>query len=131
MSFLVDTDHVSAHLRSRRPATAKFMQYAGRLNVSAVTLAELKTWIYRASTPDKLREGFAQLVPDLVSLPVDDAVAEVFGQLGASFRDRGVTLPTPDLLIAATALVHDLTLVTGNTRHFAGIPDLRMENWLA
>jgi predicted nucleic acid-binding protein len=35
-----------------------------------------------------------------------------------------------DLLIAATALVYDLTLVTHNTRHFQGIPDLRLEDWL-
>jgi len=36
-----------------------------------------------------------------------------------------------DLLIAAVALLHDLTLVTHNTRDFQGISGLRLENWLA
>ena len=37
----------------------------------------------------------------------------------------------PDLQIAAIALRHRLTVVTGNIRHFAGIPGLKVENWLA
>ena len=36
-----------------------------------------------------------------------------------------------DLMIASTALVHDLTLVTHNTSHFARIPGLRLADWLA
>jgi tRNA(fMet)-specific endonuclease VapC len=35
-----------------------------------------------------------------------------------------------DLLIAAVALTHDLTLVTHNTQHFQNIPNLRLEDWL-
>ena len=40
-------------------------------------------------------------------------------------------MPNSDLLIAATALVHGLTLVTHNTRHFQNVPNLEVEEWLA
>ncbi len=67
---------------------------------------------------------------EFVLLPVDADVAERFGEVGAALLDRGQAVATPDLLIAATALVHDLTLVTGNVRHFSMIEGLRKENWL-
>ena len=98
--------------------------------MSAVALAELKTWLHRLNTPDRYREGLAMLMTDFVLLPVDEAVADRFGKLGAKLLDQGQTVATPDLLIAATALVHDLTLVTGNVRHFEVVEGLRIENWL-
>jgi predicted nucleic acid-binding protein len=44
--------------------------------------------------------------------------------------DQGRPTMSTDLFIAATALVHDLTLVTHNTRHFQNVPDLAVEDWL-
>lgn len=44
--------------------------------------------------------------------------------------DAGKPAPGMDLLIAATALVHNLTLVTHNVPDFANIPDLRVVDWL-
>lgn len=110
--------------------TGKLFQYAGRLHVSVVTLAELKTWLYRAATPTRYRDGFEVLATDLVAISINESVAKTCGVLGARLSEQGLTLPIPDLLIAATALVHDLTLVTGNERHFAAIEGLRVENWL-
>jgi tRNA(fMet)-specific endonuclease VapC len=46
-------------------------------------------------------------------------------------EERGLPLADADLRIAAIALANDLTLVTGNVRHFRRIPDLAVENWLA
>lgn len=130
MSFLVDTVVVSAHLRGHRSVSTMFLQYTGGLHVSAVTLAESKTWLYRSSTPKKFRDSFELLADDLLALDVDEVVAEAFGRIGAKLYDDGWTLPTPDLLIACTAIVHNLTLVTSNTQRFSPIPGLRIENWL-
>jgi predicted nucleic acid-binding protein len=51
---------------------------------------------------------------------------ERFAYLRAELRRRGQLFPDLDLLIAATALQHDLTLLTRNVRHFNRIPDLRL-----
>ena len=130
MSFLLDTDILSAHLRGNAEVSTRLLQHTGQLSISAVTLAELKTWLYRGNTPQRYRDGLAMLIAEMAVLPVDDAVAERFGEVGARLLDAGTTVATPDLLIAATSLVHDLTLVTGNVRHFSAIPSLRIENWL-
>ena len=47
-----------------------------------------------------------------------------FARLRGELRQRGLLIPDPDILIAATALTHNLTLVTRNRRHFERIPDL-------
>jgi predicted nucleic acid-binding protein len=98
--------------------------------MSTVTLAELKTWLHRRNTPARYHVGLAMAMTDFILLPVDEAIADRFGDLGAKLLDQGQTVATPDLLIAATALVHDLTLVTGNVRHFEAIDELRIDNWL-
>lgn len=62
-------------------------------------------------------------------LPVSAPVADRAAFLAAELELKGLPLETHDLLIAATALEHDLTLVTRNIRHFRRIPSLRVENW--
>jgi predicted nucleic acid-binding protein len=130
VSFLIDADVISAHLRGRGKVTSRLLQYTGQLAMSTITLAELKIWLHRSNTPQRFRDGLILLTAEFVVLPVDERVAETFGELGAQLLDRGHSIATPDLLIAATALVHGRTLVTGNVRHFAAVDGLRIENWL-
>ena len=62
-------------------------------------------------------------------LPVDIRVAEHYARVQAVSTRIGRTRPAFDLLIAATALVHKLTLATCNVRHFEGIDGLPVEDW--
>lgn len=63
-------------------------------------------------------------------LDVTLAVAEKYGQLQAGLLDAGMPAPGMDMLIAATALVHDLTLVTHNTQDYVNVPGLRLVDWI-
>ena len=63
-------------------------------------------------------------------LPFDEAAGEVYGPLRALLEAEGRRLDEPDLRIASIALARNLTLVTGNVRHFERVPDLKIENWL-
>jgi tRNA(fMet)-specific endonuclease VapC len=131
MSFLIDTDICSAHLRGAPSVTSRFLQHSGRLHVSVICVAELSTWLFRKNTPTRFRDSCSVMLRDFTVLPVDETVAELFGKLGAGLADLGTSVSTPDLLIAATAMAHDLTLVTHNTRHFERIPGLSKVDWLA
>lgn len=131
MSFLLDTDTCSAHLKQRGAVTSKFLQYAGRLHVSVITLGEVLTWALRANVPPQRSQGVQTLLDDVVLLEVTEDVARQFGQLRAGLLDAGRPTPEMDLWIAATALVHGLTVVTHNTQDFAHIPGLTLDDWLS
>jgi tRNA(fMet)-specific endonuclease VapC len=130
MSFLIDTDICSAHLRDVGSVTSRFSQYSGHLRISTVSLVELYAWISREKTPTRHRDGLMALLSDMTIVDLDHAVARQFGQLRGGMLDRGLVVPGMDLLIAATALVHDLVMVTHNTKHFITIPGLVVEDWL-
>jgi len=129
MSFVVDTDTCSAYLKGNGTVSNRFFQYTGGLYISTVTLAELHTWVSRAAAPPKRSAALLALLRDVTTLDVTPDVARKFGQVRAALLDGGLPPPNLDLLIAATALVHNFTLVTHNTQDFVNIPGLRLADW--
>lgn len=131
MAFLVDTDICSAYLKGDRRLYGRFMQYGGGVHVSVVTEAELWAWVGRAKVAEHRREGVRDLMRMATRLPLDEVVAQRAGAERAALLDQGAVVPTVDMLIAATALVHDLTMVTHNVLHFKRVPGLRVIDWLS
>ena len=66
----------------------------------------------------------------IVVVDVRAQIAKRFGELRAALLDAGQGTPDMDLLIAATALEHGLTLVTHNVADYAGVPGLSIQDWL-
>ena len=130
MSFLVDTDICSAHLRGDRSVFSRFMQHTGQLSVSAITAGELYSWTLRSKAPPDRLQALQQFLMGVAIMPVDLEVSYQFGVLRANLLDRGQPRMSTDLFIAATALIHGLTLVTHNARHFQNIPGLVVEDWI-
>jgi tRNA(fMet)-specific endonuclease VapC len=131
--YCFDTDIVSAvikrdpplHLIRRLATTPPGDQYT-----TAITLGELLYGVAKRGSP-ALAERVRELVASAGTvLPFDDAAAERYGALRATLERDGRRLAEPDLRIASISLARDLTLVTANTRHFARVPELRLENWL-
>lgn len=131
MSFLLDTNILSAHLRRPSGLIHRFVQYSGRLYASSVSIAELYVWILGRPDPAPIRSAVETLLTREVGvIPFDVDCAEQFGHMRLELKRAGTGVDNMDLLIAATALVYDLTLVTHNTAHFKNIPELRVEDWL-
>jgi tRNA(fMet)-specific endonuclease VapC len=130
MSFLIDTNIGSAHIKRPGLLNHRFIQYMGRVAIPTIALAELRAGAYMLPDPSKLLLKIEDLLVFLEVLDFDDAAAEEFGKLRGVFHRQGFTVPTMDLLIASIALAHDLTLVTHNTADFVRIPGLRLEDWL-
>lgn len=98
---------------------------------TAITLGEL---LYGASKRGSV--SLTRRVRELVYtaqavLPFDELAAETYGALRAGLELAGRRLDEPDLRIGSIALSRELTLITGNVRHFARVPELSVENWLA
>ncbi len=131
MSHLLDTNICAAHFRRPAGLAHRFFQYGGGLFIPTVVLAELYAGAYHVTDPTPLLQKIVDLLQDVQVLPFDEGCAEQFGKVRGSLLRRGTTIPVMDLMIASVALMHDLTLVTHNTADFKGIPDLRLDDWLA
>jgi tRNA(fMet)-specific endonuclease VapC len=130
VSFLLDTDICSAYLKGDRRLSERFIQYGGHLNVSALSAAELFAWVLRAKAPRSRLLGLQAFLADVAFLDVNRDVSRRFGEIRSRQLDRGLFTPELDLLIASTALTHDLILVTHNVGDFSQVADLKLQDWL-
>ena len=121
--FLLDTDVLSAHRRpDRTPAIANWLSSRRTvdLHLSVVSIGEIERGIARQRARDAaFAEALASWLDRVLRLygdrilGIDAPTARRWGQLSASIGHQGA-----DLLIAATALEHGLTVVTRNVRHY-------------
>jgi predicted nucleic acid-binding protein len=135
MAYLFDTDAISETLKPK-PADAyvRWLQTVPRQDqyTSAVVAGELFKGAYRSQASRKwVRRIEASVLPAVTVLSYDVDVARVYGQIRAELESAGKMPGEADLQIAATALFHDLALVTGNVRHFERVPGLRIHTVLA
>lgn len=127
MSFLIDTDWIIDALHGIPAAVVPLTDLAPNgLALSIITLGELYDGAYRLSNPAADVQAIRRFVQGYQILPLTDQIMEHFGRHRAYLRGRGATVPDLDLLIAGTALVHNLTLLTRNQRHFGRIPGIRL-----
>lgn len=72
-----------------------------------------------------------EILPLAIWLPIDERVAVATADLRAALRKSGKGIEVTDGILAATASVYDLVLVTRNVRHFQNVPGLAVENWFS
>ena len=135
MAYLFDTDAISEVLKPR-PA-AGYVRWLASIPreeqfTSAVVVGELYKGAFRSSAvPRHLENVEKRVLPALTVLSYDVSAARVYGQVRAQLESAGRPLADADLQIAATAILHDLELVTGNVKHFKRVPGLRISPVLA
>ena len=135
MSYLVDTNALS-ELRRKQPAQQVVAWFADRprqaLYLSVLTLGEIRKGIERLGDGPRQQQLLDWLEVELPNyflgrvLAVDAHTADRWGRL---LGGAGRPLPAVDSLLAATALQHDLTLVTRNTADFAGLGVRLINPW--
>ncbi len=138
--YLIDTNVISEFIQPQPAAQVIrwFHQVSpSNLYASVMTLGEIRLGIEklpeskrRSALENWLQTGLPIWFASNL-LPVSSGIADRWGKLTIQARRRGMMLTTTDGLIAATALEHDLTLVTRNVKDFA-VPDLVLLNpWTA
>ena len=127
MSYLLDTDWAIQAIAGDLDALGQLQMLAGgRISVSWVTIAELYDGAYRSVNPNVRLARIQQFTHRYPILYPTEQIAIEFAALRVILRQQGNLLADFDLVIAATALHYDLTLITLNRRHFERIPDLRL-----
>jgi tRNA(fMet)-specific endonuclease VapC len=128
--YLLDTDIVIYSLKGHG-AVKKHLEHSLHLplKISIITLMEL---FYGAHKSQKVASNLAKikrLEEAIEIIPLGRETAEIFAMLKVDLEKAGNPLDDFDLILAACALTHDLILVTNNTKHFARIGGLKLENW--
>lgn len=98
--------------------------------ISVVTVAELLHGVERADSETRKirRQAFVEKVIEMIPvLPFDTGVARIYARIWASLVQRGFTIGSHDLIIAATAISLDYTVITANRHDFEKIEGLRLE----
>jgi predicted nucleic acid-binding protein len=127
MTYLVDTDWVAAYLKGRAEAIQRLDALAeDGLAISVITYGEIYEGIYYGRAVKQHEQGFLNFLQGVDVLPLNRTIMKRFAQMRGHLRSQGQLIGNLDVLIAATALYHNLTLITSNTRHFSRIPDLTL-----
>jgi tRNA(fMet)-specific endonuclease VapC len=133
VTYLLDTNAcIQAVNRSPGRIVERLRAHSPRaIRLSVVTKAEL---LYGARHSQRVTENLQLLAAfwhPFLCLPFDDPCAEQYAIIRADLASRGQLIGHADLMIAATARAHDLTLVTHNLRDFSRVVGLRLEDWEA
>lgn len=140
MSYLLDTNVVSEWTKPRPdPGVVAWLDTVDedRVLLGVVTLAELRRGIARLQPGvrrTRLDEWLRHDLPlrfESRILPIDAAVADAWGEIMASRDALGRPMTAMDAMIAATAMVHDLMLVTRNEADFRPTLELIVNPWLS
>ena len=132
--YLFDTDTITNILKpspskaliDRIKSLTRHQQY-----ISTITLYEIVYGAYKSQRKEyHLNKLKGLLLPSVQLASFDAKAAYVCGAVRAGLEAKGTPLSLADLQIASIALANNLTLVTGNTRHFDRITYLHVENWL-
>lgn len=128
---VVDTDTISYFFRGNADVASKFHEYLlehGRVYLSVVTYYEILNGLYFKDAKKQLAQ-FERFVSLNKVLPLTTEIAKTSAGIYADLRMLGQTVSHNDVLIAGTAIVNKLTLVTNNTSHFSRISALDIDNW--
>ena len=128
--ILLDTN-ICIYIINAKPVDVleRFRQYRmGEVGLCSVVAAELAFGVAKSGSL-RNRQALEMFLAPLTILPFDQQASWVYGDLRADLQKRGTPIGSLDTLIAAHALSQQATLVTNNTREFAMVPGLRLENW--
>ena len=131
MTYLLDTNICVHYLNQRESIVKRRLARvpSADIRLCAIVKAELFDGAYRSSHQTQNLELLRSFFGLFISLPFDDPVAEVYGQVRADLAAKGPLIGPNDLMIGAIAFANKLTLVTHNTREFSRIPGLTLEDW--
>lgn len=133
---LLDTDIFSEVLKGvDQNVAAKATAYRatfGRYTISTITVIEIVKGFHKLQREDRVQRFLAS-IPTLDLLTLDLCSAELAGRIYADLERTGQPIGRADPMIAAIALRHDLTLVTGNLSYYERVQklgyNLELDNW--
>lgn len=128
MKYLVDSDWVVDYLAGKQQAISLLSSvWQDGIAISLITLGETYEGIYYGRDPQRSEAVFHLFLRSVDVLPLNRSIMQRFARIRGDLRAKGQLIGDPDILIAATAIYHDLILLTRNTKHFQRISILKAQ----
>ena len=127
--IIFDTDVCIELLHGNRNVPARREQTDEAVGISFMTVGELYYGAEKSDYPTRNHIAVEQFLLSVEVIQSDNQILKRFGRLKAELQNRGLPIADADALIAATTLEKSTRLITGNTKHFERISELRIENW--
>ena len=127
MKYLLDTDVIIDHLRGKTDLSDSLK--SDNLSISIITYGELIFGSEKSEQKEKTKKLVLDFINDLSIkiITLDQKIMEEYGKIKAQLEKKGKGLDDFDLLIASTAKIRLLTLVTRNKKHFGRINKLQLK----
>jgi tRNA(fMet)-specific endonuclease VapC len=133
LRYLLDTN-ICIYIAKQRPISVlqKFQELSvGEVGMSIITYGELFFGVHKSEHLRKSLHILNELTHIIPPIPMPIQAGECYGNIRASLNAKGIPLGNNDLWIAAHAQAERLILVSNNTREFARVDGLKLENWAA
>ena len=128
--YLIDTDIMIYNLKGNEMVRQNLRNHFNDpIQISSVTLMELYYGAFKSRKVESNLAKVRKIENSLEIIPINNDQVELFGMLKVKLEKTGTPLDDFDLILAATALSHNLILVTNNERYFSRIEGLKIENW--
>lgn len=121
--ILIDTSILIEHLRRTNKESSAFYRATQRFNCSISTVTEFE---FRVGSTPANRDFITDLLKLTPILPFDSLCVQVAADVYRILKTTNRLIPLPDLFIAATAVAHDLPLLTLNVNHFERVERLAL-----
>jgi len=133
MRYLLDSNIVIFALKDSECMAAKRLRNTdlSEIGICSVVEAELYLGARKYGNPARRKEKLDGMLAPYNSLPFDSSCVPEYARIRDHLEREGEIVGANDLLIAAIALTHDLTVVTHNCGEFLRVPGLRVEDWSA
>ena len=130
--YLLDCNHLSAALRKVSPLRERLHRErrdGHRFVTCYPVLCELEVGIQQTAKPDENQRRLVQLLRQVRLWPLDSGTSRLYGTVFLELRRAGRVLSQVDMMLAALARQHGLTVLSTD-RDFEALRELRIENWV-
>ena len=125
MLYLVDSDWAISYLNGVRETRERLDGLASSgIGISIISLAEILDGMYGSPNLEQQERLLSDFLEPITILRVEEPICHIFARERRRLRSIGALIGDFDLLIGATAIHHNLTLLTNNRRHFGRIDDI-------
>lgn len=127
MPYIIDADWIIHIVSGNQTAATVIGRLAPQqVALSWVTVGEVYEVAYNSPNPEAQLDIYRRFLRPFARIGVNEPIIERFAEIRSFLRRREQMISDVDILLAATALDRDLTVLTFNPRHFERIPDLRI-----